>query len=54
MMMVLVAAVVSMSGCGVVPGLTVEQIPLPAPGGIGDSIRLTAKFDNALNLPTRA
>ncbi|WAC55817.1 MlaD family protein [Gordonia sp. SL306] len=54
LMMVLVAAVVSMSGCGVVPGLTVEQIPLPAPGGIGDSIRLTAKFDNALNLPTRA
>ncbi|MFW0787119.1 MlaD family protein [Gordonia sp. CPCC 206044] len=50
----LVAAVLAMSGCGVVPGLTVEQIPLPAPGGIGDSIKLTAKFDNALNLPGRA
>ncbi|AZG43740.1 MlaD family protein [Gordonia insulae] len=49
-----VGAVLTMSGCGVVPGLTVEQIPLPAPGGIGDSIQLTAKFDNALNLPTRA
>ncbi|MEE3852481.1 MlaD family protein [Gordonia sp. LSe1-13] len=43
-----------MSGCGVVPGLTVEQIPLPAPGGIGDSIDITATFENALNLPTRA
>ncbi|WP_431309132.1 MlaD family protein [Gordonia prachuapensis] len=48
------AAVLAMSGCGVVPGLTVEQIPLPAPGGIGDSIDITATFDNALNLPTRA
>ena len=48
------AATLAMSGCGVVPGLTVEQIPLPAPGGIGDSITLTADFDNALNLPTRA
>ncbi|WP_431309450.1 MlaD family protein [Gordonia sesuvii] len=48
------AAVLAMSGCGVVPGLTVEQIPLPAPGGIGDSIDITATFENALNLPTRA
>ncbi len=53
-MAVAVAAVLTMSGCGIVPGLTVEQIPLPAPGRIGDSIKLTAKFDNALNLPTRA
>ncbi len=49
-----VTAVLGLSGCGVVPGLTVEQIPLPIPGGIGESITLTADFDNALNLPTRA
>ncbi|GAA13552.1 MlaD family protein [Gordonia alkanivorans] len=50
----LLSALMGLTGCGVLPGLTVEQIPLPAPGGIGDSIRLTANFDNALNLPTRA
>ena len=36
------------------PGLTVEQLPLPAPGGVGDGKTLTARFDNALNLPSRA
>ncbi len=37
-----------LTGCGgCCPGLTVEQIPLRPPGGIGDSIRLTANFDNA-------
>lgn len=50
---VVVAAVLGVSACGL-PGLTVEQIPLPAPGGIGDSFRITAKFDNALNLPGHA
>lgn len=51
---VAVSAVLGVSGCGVLPGLTVEQIPLPAPGNLGDTIDLSAKFDNALNLPTRA
>lgn len=51
---VLLAALMGLTGCGLLPSLTVEQIPLPAPGGIGDSITLNAKFDNALNLPTRA
>lgn len=46
--------VLSVSACGVLPGLTVEQMPLPAPGGIGDAIDVTAEFDNALNLPSRA
>ncbi|MFT4124779.1 MAG: MlaD family protein [Gordonia sp. (in: high G+C Gram-positive bacteria)] len=54
MMTVILAAALGISGCGVVPGLTVEQIPLPAPGGLGDTITLTANFDNALNLPGRA
>nr|WP_245549829.1 MlaD family protein [Gordonia effusa] len=43
-----------MSGCSMLPSLTVEDIPLPAPGGIGDSFSVNAVFDNALNLPTRA
>ncbi len=51
---VVVAGLMTLTGCGVLPGLTVEQIPLPAPGGIGEAIELTANFDNALNLPTRA
>ncbi|GAB89881.1 MlaD family protein [Gordonia rhizosphera] len=51
---VALASILGLSGCGVLPGLTVEQIPLPIPGGIGESIQLTANFDNALNLPTRA
>ncbi|MGV9672225.1 MULTISPECIES: MlaD family protein [unclassified Gordonia (in: high G+C Gram-positive bacteria)] len=50
----IVAAMLAVSGCGVLPGLTVEQIPLPAPGNLGETIELTASFDNALNLPTRA
>lgn len=45
---------VSLAACGSIPGLTVEQIPLPAPGGIGDSITVHALFDNALNLPAQA
>ncbi|GAA1482935.1 MlaD family protein [Gordonia sinesedis] len=49
-----VAALVGLTGCGALPSLTVEQIPLPAPGNIGPAISLRATFDNALNLPTRA
>ncbi|MGV9710157.1 MlaD family protein [Gordonia sp. NPDC003424] len=51
---VMITAVLAVSGCGLIPGVTVEQIPLPAPGGLGESIHVTAEFDNALNLPTRA
>ena len=50
----IVAATVGLCGCSAMPGLTVEQLPLPAPGGIGDGKTLIAHFDNALNLPTRA
>lgn len=49
-----VAATLALSGCSRLPGLTVEQIPLPAPGGIGESITVRTSFDNALNLPARA
>ena len=45
---------VSVSACGVLPGLTVEQIPLPAPGGIGDAMTVHTSFENALNLPNKA
>ncbi len=45
---------VSLTACGALPGLTVEQIPLPSPGGLGDTIELHATFDNALNLPGQA
>ena len=48
------AATLAWSGCRRLPGLTVEQIPLPAPGGIGESITVRTSFDNALNLPARA
>ncbi|WP_211188776.1 MlaD family protein [Gordonia asplenii] len=48
------ALALTMSGCSLLPSLTVEDIPLPAPGGIGDAITVNAVFDNALNLPTRA
>lgn len=50
----IVGSMLAVSGCGVVPGLTVEQIPLPAPGNLGETIKLTASFENALNLPSRA
>lgn len=50
----MVTALMGLTGCGVLPALTVEQIPLPAPGGIGDAIEITGTFDNALNLPSRA
>lgn len=53
-LVVLVAATVGLCGCSSMPGLTVEQLPLPAPGGIGDGKTLVAHFDNALNLPSRA
>lgn len=53
-MAVLLAALMGLTGCGLLPSLTVEQIPLPAPGGIGDSITITANFANALNLPAQA
>lgn len=43
-------AVASTVACSV--GL--EQLPLPAPGMDGDSYTLTATFENALNLPTKA
>lgn len=49
-----VAAMMGLTGCGVLPGLTVEQIPLPAPGGLGDTFTVKAAFDNALNLPSQA
>lgn len=45
---------VSLAACGVVPGITVEQIPLPEPGGIGDSMTVHTQFENALNLPNKA
>ena len=51
---VAVVTTVGLAACGAVPGVTVEQIPLPAPGGIGDAITVHAAFDNALNLPAQA
>nr|WP_235831281.1 MCE family protein [Gordonia zhaorongruii] len=45
---------VSLAACGSLPGVTVQQIPLPAPGGIGDAITVHASFRNALNLPDGA
>lgn len=49
-----IAATLALSGCSKLPGLTVEQIPLPAPGGVGEGIKVRISFDNALNLPARA
>lgn len=54
MAVVSLVTVVSLTACGALPGITVEQIPLPAPGGLGDTYELTADFDNALNLPNQA
>ncbi|MCF8611220.1 MCE family protein [Gordonia sp. HY285] len=51
---VALATTISLAACGAVPGVTVEQIPLPAPGGIGDAITVHASFENALNLPSQA
>lgn len=48
------ATVVSLTACGAIPGLTVEQIPLPAPGSLGETMEIKAVFDNALNLPAQA
>lgn len=49
-----VLTALSLTACGSIPGITVEQIPLPSPGGLGDTIELKAVFDNALNLPGQA
>lgn len=46
--------VLSLTACGALPGITVEQIPLPSPGGLGNTYVLKARFDNALNLPNQA
>lgn len=51
---VALATTISLTACGAVPGITVEQIPLPAPGDIGDSVSIKAEFENALNLPGQA
>ncbi|MBM7367142.1 MCE family protein [Gordonia hydrophobica] len=51
---VALATSLSLSACGVIPGLTVEQMPLPAPGGISDAITVHTSFENALNLPNKA
>lgn len=51
---VALATTVSLTACGALPGLTVEQIPLPSPGGLGETIELHGMFDNALNLPGQA
>ena len=48
------ATTMTLTSCGLLPGVTVEQIPLPSPGGIGDGLKLSATFDNALNLPAQA
>ncbi|OBB24820.1 mammalian cell entry protein [Mycolicibacterium peregrinum] len=39
-----------LAGCGA--GL--QSLPLPAPGQVGQAITVTAEFDNAMNLPTKA
>lgn len=49
-----VITALSLTACGTLPGITVEQIPLPSPGGLGDTIEIFAEFDNALNLPGQA
>ncbi|GAC55907.1 Mce family protein [Gordonia hirsuta DSM 44140 = NBRC 16056] len=49
-----VVTALSLTACGSMPGLTVEQIPLPSPGGLGDTFELKASFANALNLPSQA
>ena len=49
-----VAATMLLSGCGAIPGLTIEQLPMPAPGGVGDGYEIKGSFGNALNLPSRA
>jgi phospholipid/cholesterol/gamma-HCH transport system substrate-binding protein len=48
------AATMLLSGCGAIPGLTIEQLPMPAPGGVGDGYEIKGSFGNALNLPSRA
>lgn len=48
------AATMLLSGCGSIPGLTIDQIPLPAPGGVGDGYEIKGSFGNALNLPSQA
>ncbi|MEU8900284.1 MlaD family protein [Nocardia sp. NPDC048505] len=46
----LLCAALPLTGCTV----TLEDLPLPAPGVSGPGYRLTAVFANALNLPDRA
>ncbi|WP_109526008.1 MULTISPECIES: MlaD family protein [Nocardia] len=46
------AATLALSVTGCAAGL--DRLPLPAPGLRGDTYTLTATFDNALNLPTKA
>ncbi|WP_020105816.1 MlaD family protein [Nocardia sp. 348MFTsu5.1] len=48
------AATMLLSGCGAIPSLTIEQLPMPAPGGVGDGYEIKGSFGNALNLPSRA
>ncbi|MEV6138578.1 MCE family protein [Nocardia sp. NPDC051990] len=45
-----VSGVAITSGCG----LTVEKLPLPKPGTVGETYTVHAKFENALNLPDQA
>lgn len=49
-----VASIMLLAGCGAVPSLTIDQIPLPAPGGVGGGYEIKGSFGNALNLPSRA
>ncbi|WP_067814654.1 MlaD family protein [Nocardia inohanensis] len=47
---VILSAALVLAGCSV----TLEDLPLPAPGVSGPSYHVTAVFSNALNLPDRA
>ncbi len=47
-------ATLALSGCSLLPALTVEQVPLPKPGGLSGGMTLSAEFRNALNLPEQA
>jgi virulence factor Mce-like protein len=49
-----VGTVAVVAGCSSAPTLTIEQIPLPAPGGLTGGPTINAVFTNALNLPTKA
>ncbi|WP_043451490.1 MlaD family protein [Jongsikchunia kroppenstedtii] len=49
-----VGTVAVVAGCSSAPTLTIEQLPLPAPGGLTGGPTINAVFTNALNLPTKA